>query len=199
MVCAGNHRAPNVRPLVHMIHCVFQIRHRNPTQPPHTLKFNSHAPSPDVAGLQQADGSFVGDEWGEVDTRFSYAALLTCSIMGRTEAVNLGNAVDFVLACKNFDGGFGCTPGERQGRANATMWVRVLCCPDAAEQQTRTHFAAAAANGHAPALMFGTSSVNPLKLSSSSYQATSPTPARSSPASAPSPWPAPSTAATPTS
>ena len=30
-----------------------------------------------VAGLQQEDGSFFGDEWGEIDTRFSYCALLT--------------------------------------------------------------------------------------------------------------------------
>lgn len=28
-----------------------------------------------VAGLQKEDGSFVGDEWGEVDTRFVYCAL----------------------------------------------------------------------------------------------------------------------------
>lgn len=25
----------------------------------------------DVAGLQQADGSFFGDQWGEVDTRLA--------------------------------------------------------------------------------------------------------------------------------
>ncbi|CAL5445356.1 unnamed protein product [Camellia sinensis] len=36
----------------------------------------------DIAGLQNEDGSFSGDMWGEVDTR-----------------------------CKNLDGGFGCTPG----------------------------------------------------------------------------------------
>ena len=28
-----------------------------------------------VAALQNADGSFRGDEWGEVDTRFTYCAL----------------------------------------------------------------------------------------------------------------------------
>mmetsp|Transcript_48518 Transcript_48518/g.146355 ORF Transcript_48518/g.146355 Transcript_48518/m.146355 type:complete len:228 (-) Transcript_48518:648-1331(-) len=35
-----------------------------------------------VSGLQQADGSFAGDEWGEVDTRFSYCALSALSILG---------------------------------------------------------------------------------------------------------------------
>jgi geranylgeranyl transferase type-2 subunit beta len=37
-----------------------------------------------VAGLQQADGSFEGDEWGEVDTRFTYCALSCLSILNRT-------------------------------------------------------------------------------------------------------------------
>ena len=35
-----------------------------------------------VASLQQADGSFTGDEWGEVDTRFSYCALAALSVLG---------------------------------------------------------------------------------------------------------------------
>ncbi|MBA0766171.1 hypothetical protein Gotri_015238, partial [Gossypium trilobum] len=40
----------------------------------------------DITGLQNEDGSFSGDMWGEVDTRY-------------------------ILSCKNLDGGFGCTPG----------------------------------------------------------------------------------------
>ena len=72
----------------------------------------------DVAGLQRPDGCFVGDEGGEVDTRFTYAALLTLSILGRTDAVDVAAAVDFVVACKNFDGGFGCTPGASPGAAH---------------------------------------------------------------------------------
>ncbi|KAH8073931.1 prenyltransferase [Aureococcus anophagefferens] len=35
-----------------------------------------------VAALQQGDGSFHGDEWGEVDTRFSYCALSSLAILG---------------------------------------------------------------------------------------------------------------------
>ena len=30
-----------------------------------------------IAGLQQPDGSFAGDAWGEVDTRFAYDAAAT--------------------------------------------------------------------------------------------------------------------------
>ena len=34
-----------------------------------------------VAGLQNADGSFCGDKWGEVDTRFSMCATATLAIL----------------------------------------------------------------------------------------------------------------------
>jgi hypothetical protein len=32
------------------------------------------------------------------------------------DALDVPRAVDFIAACKNFDGGFGCTPGTQQGR-----------------------------------------------------------------------------------
>lgn len=51
-----------------------------------------------VASLQNADGSFKGDEWGEVDTRFSYCALSSLSILGKLNSgiINLPKAVDFI-------------------------------------------------------------------------------------------------------
>ena len=64
-----------------------------------------------VAGLQQPDGSFFGDEWGEVDTRFSYCALSAMSLLDRMRAIDVDAAAAYVESCKNFDGGFGCTPG----------------------------------------------------------------------------------------
>ena len=51
------------------------------------------------------------DEWGEVDTRFSYCALSCCKLIGRIDAIDVDKAVAFIASCKNFDGGFGCTPG----------------------------------------------------------------------------------------
>lgn len=42
---------------------------------------------------------------------FTYCALLCCAILGRLDALNVPAAVDYILACKNFDGGFGCRPG----------------------------------------------------------------------------------------
>ena len=51
-----------------------------------------------ISSLQQPDGSFYGDKWGEVDTRFSYCALSTLSILGRLESgvIDVKKATDFV-------------------------------------------------------------------------------------------------------
>ena len=60
-------------------------------------------PQPDkiahyIASLQLPDGSFMGDQYGEIDTRFSYCALSTLSILGKLEDghINKDAAVDFV-------------------------------------------------------------------------------------------------------
>ncbi|CAI8048861.1 Geranylgeranyl transferase type-2 subunit beta [Geodia barretti] len=36
-----------------------------------------------VKGLQQPDGSFIGDKWGEVDTRFSFCSLACLALLVR--------------------------------------------------------------------------------------------------------------------
>ncbi|XP_065862821.1 geranylgeranyl transferase type-2 subunit beta 1-like isoform X4 [Euphorbia lathyris] len=76
----------------------------------------------DVAGLQNEDGSFSGDEWGEVDTRFSYIAICCLSLLHRLDKINVEKAVNYILRCKNMDGGFGCTPG---GESHAGQ---IFCC-----------------------------------------------------------------------
>lgn len=57
-----------------------------------------------VSGLQQEDGSFFGDEWGEVDTRFSYCALSSMAILGQLDSgkIDVKKAAEFV---GRFDGG----------------------------------------------------------------------------------------------
>ncbi|KAF9407476.1 hypothetical protein HW555_012505, partial [Spodoptera exigua] len=65
-----------------------------------------------VASLQQPDGSFYGDIWGEQDTRFSFCAVMCLSLLHRLDAINVDKAVEFVLSCMNFDGGFGSKPGS---------------------------------------------------------------------------------------
>ena len=82
----------------------------------------SHAlPQPaDVSGLQQPDGSFAGDRWGEIDTRFSYCALSCLSLLKRLDAVNVPKAVEFIVRCRNFDGGFGSVPGAESHAAQGS-------------------------------------------------------------------------------
>eukprot|EP00850_Spirogloea_muscicola_P015386 SM000117S25506 [mRNA] locus=s117:281276:283699:+ [translate_table: standard] len=98
--------------------------HARPASQPHeSAEFltPSGAP-PDIAGLQQPDGSFAGDEWGEIDTRFSYCALACLSLLGRLGAVEVARATDYVASCRNFDGGFGNIPG---GESHAGQ---IFCC-----------------------------------------------------------------------
>ncbi|KAI8846788.1 terpenoid cyclases/protein prenyltransferase alpha-alpha toroid [Chytridium lagenaria] len=70
----------------------------------------------DVKSLQNPDGSFCGDKWGEVDTRFSYCAL---------------SSVEFVDQCKNFDGGYGSIPGAESHAAYVFCCVGALAFADA--------------------------------------------------------------------
>mmetsp|Transcript_3347 Transcript_3347/g.9216 ORF Transcript_3347/g.9216 Transcript_3347/m.9216 type:complete len:339 (-) Transcript_3347:2519-3535(-) len=75
-----------------------------------------------VRARQNEDGSFAGDEWGEVDTRFSYAALLCARILKRTADLDVSSAIQYVRRCANFDGGFGCVPGAESHAG------QVFCC-----------------------------------------------------------------------
>ncbi|KAH9290381.1 hypothetical protein KI387_034498, partial [Taxus chinensis] len=75
-----------------------------------------------IAGLQQEDGSFAGDEWGEIDPRFSYGAICCLSILHRLDKIDVEKATQYVASCKNFDGGFGCIPG---GESHAG---KTFCC-----------------------------------------------------------------------
>ncbi|CAE7763952.1 RABGGTB, partial [Symbiodinium microadriaticum] len=77
-----------------------------------------------VASMQQTDGSFIGDKWGEVDTRFSYCALSSLAILGklRDDLIDVDAAVEFVGSCQNFDGGFGAVPGAESHAG------QIFCC-----------------------------------------------------------------------
>lgn len=57
-----------------------------------------------ISSLQQPDGSFYGDKWGEVDTRFSYCALSAMSLLGRLESkdIDVLKAVEYVGRWKYF-------------------------------------------------------------------------------------------------
>lgn len=86
-----------------------------------------------IKNLQQPNGGFFGDKWGELDSRFSFCATACLSLLvntfiikflsfsqfinknpvlfqGRLDAIDLESAVNYVMACNNFDGGFGSRP-----------------------------------------------------------------------------------------
>lgn len=76
-----------------------------------------------VKSLQQRDGSFFGDKWGEVDTRFSFCGLATLKLLNRLDAIDIKKTVEFVMSCNNqIDGGFGSKPGSESHSAY------VYCC-----------------------------------------------------------------------
>ncbi|XP_042496042.1 geranylgeranyl transferase type-2 subunit beta 1-like isoform X2 [Macadamia integrifolia] len=54
--------------------------------------------------------------------RFSYIAICCLSILRHLEKINVEKAVDYVVRCKNLDGGFGSTPG---GESHAGQ---IFCC-----------------------------------------------------------------------
>ena len=65
----------------------------------------------DIEQLQQPDGSFAGDEFGEIDTRFSYCAIAALSLLQRLDAIDCEAAARHIDSCRNFDGGYGVAPG----------------------------------------------------------------------------------------
>jgi len=75
-----------------------------------------------VVQLQQEDGSFSGDEWGEIDTRFSYCALSILSLLGAMDRANVDRAVQYIASCQNMDGGFGSMKGAESHAG------QVFCC-----------------------------------------------------------------------
>ena len=97
-----------------------------------------------IKSLQRPDGSFCGDIWGEIDTRFSYCALSSLAILGslreeldndRDEksnyCIDVKNAVEFISSCQNFDGGFGAVPSAESHAGQIFCCVGALSICDA--------------------------------------------------------------------
>lgn len=93
--------------LLYTLHALLILAMLNALSRIDTLKTASY-----VAQLQLADGSFVGDQWGEVDTKFTYCALSALSILKQMHLVDVAKAMEHINSCKNFDGGFGNLSGK---------------------------------------------------------------------------------------
>lgn len=79
-----------------------------------------------IKNLQLPDGSFQGDEFGEIDTRFVYIGLSALSIFGELTTEISDPAVAFILECENFDGGFGMVPGAESHAAQVFTCLAAL-------------------------------------------------------------------------
>lgn len=66
-----------------------------------------------IKSMQQEDGSFFGDKWGEVDLRFSFLAIASLTLLNRLSEINVHKATEFIMKCHNvIDSGFGSRPGS---------------------------------------------------------------------------------------
>lgn len=81
----------------------------------------------DIVSLQQTEsGTFAGDQWGETDTRFLYGAMLALSLLNLLHLADVDKAVQHVLSCANFDGGFGSEPGAESHSGQILTCVGAL-------------------------------------------------------------------------
>ncbi|KAH7572053.1 hypothetical protein JRO89_XS04G0194300 [Xanthoceras sorbifolium] len=94
-------------------------------------------------GCKNEDGSFNGDMWGEVDTRFSYIAVCCLSILHWLDKINVDKAVNYIVSCKNLDGGFGCTPGASLMQGKDLKNGGISDRPDDAVDVFHTYFGVA--------------------------------------------------------
>ncbi|QIW97131.1 hypothetical protein AMS68_002649 [Peltaster fructicola] len=87
-----------------------------------------------VASLQQPNGTFAGDSWGETDTRFLYGAFNALSLLGlmphqqpdQPPLVDVAAALAHIRASQNFDGGFGTSPGAESHAGQIFTCVATL-------------------------------------------------------------------------
>jgi geranylgeranyl transferase type-2 subunit beta len=70
----------------------------------------------------------MGDKWGETDTRFTYCAVNTLSLLGTLHtkrsgepALNIEKTVEFFKNCRNYDGGFGNDIGGESHSAQGEL------------------------------------------------------------------------------
>eukprot|EP01022_Parablepharisma_sp_SALTPOND_P003461 TRINITY_DN113_c0_g3_i1.p1 TRINITY_DN113_c0_g3~~TRINITY_DN113_c0_g3_i1.p1 ORF type:complete len:358 (+),score=42.36 TRINITY_DN113_c0_g3_i1:72-1076(+) len=79
-----------------------------------------------IAHLQKSDGSFMGDEWGEIDVRFSYYAISGLALLNKVSLIDTDKACEYILRCCNPDGAFGIVPGGESHAAYTFCAVAAL-------------------------------------------------------------------------
>lgn len=77
----------------------------------------------------------MGDEFGEIDTRFSYCAVASLALLGQLSALDAGKTVAFIRTCRNFDGGYGAIPGSESHGGNVFCVVSLLAILGCLEEE----------------------------------------------------------------
>lgn len=92
-----------------------------------------------VLSLRLPDGSFKGDAFGEVDTRFVFVSVYILTLLEALTKDVADGASEFILRCVNFDGGFGMLPGAESHAAQIYTCVACLAlCGDLDKVESRT-------------------------------------------------------------
>ena len=60
--------------------------------------------------------------------RFSYIAVCCLSLLHQLDKIDVEKAVNYIVKCKNLDGGFGCTPGgeSHAGQSMLVTWCTLI-------------------------------------------------------------------------
>ncbi|KAK1937440.1 putative geranylgeranyl transferase type II beta subunit [Babesia divergens] len=86
-----------------------------------------------ISDLQNDDGSFNCDYFGEADARHVYSSVICLSLLGALGRVNVNKTLRFLLSCQNLDGGFGWYP---KGESHAAA---AFCCVGALGELDALH------------------------------------------------------------
>ncbi|KAJ8502430.1 hypothetical protein ONZ45_g11779 [Pleurotus djamor] len=83
-----------------------------------------------ILSLQQPSGVFAGDSFGEIDTRFLYCAVNALSLIGHLSDLDIDKTVNYIVQCRNFDGGFGSCIGAESHAGQVWVCVAALAIMD---------------------------------------------------------------------
>ncbi|KAG6911044.1 hypothetical protein DXG01_005460 [Tephrocybe rancida] len=86
-----------------------------------------------ILSLHQISGVFAGDAFGEIDTRFLYCAVNALSLLGQLHLLDgepKERTVNYIIRCRNFDGGFGSVVGAESHAAQVFVCVAALAILD---------------------------------------------------------------------
>ncbi|EAY15715.1 Prenyltransferase and squalene oxidase repeat family protein [Trichomonas vaginalis G3] len=67
----------------------------------------------ELKSLQLPNGTFMGHHLGsEADLRFTFCAAAICALLGSNGDLNIDSAINYILDCQTYEGGFAHEPGQ---------------------------------------------------------------------------------------